>query len=139
MFAEVDEVDVSDRRLPFIFGRSSVPSQPQITRFKGVASKSSRFVALLDSEEKVRGGESQCATTDSRSMMLNQPLRVQAVARLGNELPVVVGGDDWEATAEEIDDIFVGEAELWCAAEAAKALAKRTAPAYAHSHWLVER
>lgn len=89
MFAAVDEIDVLSPSLGFIFGRSAEPTQPQIPRFKGVARKAKVFVALLDTEEK-------------------------AVARLGNELPVVIEEDEWEETAEEIDDIVVGEAEIWC-------------------------
>jgi hypothetical protein len=26
---------------------------------------------------------------------------------------VVIDADDWEAPAEEVDDIFLGDAELW--------------------------
>jgi len=39
---------------------------------------------------------------------------VQAVDRLGRDLPVLLQNDGWEDAAEEIDDIFVGDAEIWC-------------------------
>eukprot|EP00955_Chlamydomonas_euryale_P020061 213604-Chlamydomonas_euryale.AAC.4 len=38
---------------------------------------------------------------------------MQIVKRLYGTLPVVVNGDNWEAIGEELDDIFVGDAELW--------------------------
>lgn len=38
---------------------------------------------------------------------------MQAVDRLGRDLPVLVGNDMWEETAEAIDDIFIGDAEIW--------------------------
>ena len=37
------------------------------------------------------------------------------VLRLGGTLPVVVEDSVWEDTAEEIDDIVLGDAEVWCA------------------------
>ena len=30
-------------------------------------------------------------------------------------LPVVIQDEGWEATAEQIDDMFLGDAEIWCA------------------------
>lgn len=41
-------------------------------------------------------------------------LCVQAVDRLGRDLPVLLQNEGWEDAAEEIDDIFVGDAEIWC-------------------------
>ena len=32
--------------------------------------------------------------------------------RLGGNLPIVVESDDWETVAEEIDDIFIGDAGM---------------------------
>ena len=40
---------------------------------------------------------------------------VQLVKRLAGYLPVVIEGEDWESPAEALDDIFLGDAELWCA------------------------
>lgn len=34
-------------------------------------------------------------------------------ARLGGSLPVLVEGAEWEETAEELDDLFLGDAEVW--------------------------
>lgn len=44
-------------------------------------------------------------------MLAESPADV--VPRLGGALPVVIDADDWEDTAEEIDDIFLGDAEVW--------------------------
>lgn len=38
----------------------------------------------------------------------------QVVARLTTSLPVFIDADGWEEPAEELDDIFLGDAELWC-------------------------
>ncbi len=38
----------------------------------------------------------------------------QVVTRLGGALPVAIdAGPEWESTAEELDDLFLGDAELW--------------------------
>jgi len=40
----------------------------------------------------------------------------QVVTRLGGALPIAIGaGPDWEDTAEQLDDLFLGDAEVWCA------------------------
>jgi hypothetical protein len=40
-------------------------------------------------------------------------LSVQAVDRLGRDLPVNVDGEQWEEAGEALDDIFIGDAEVW--------------------------
>ena len=40
---------------------------------------------------------------------------LQAVDRLGRDLPVLVESDMWEEAGEELDDLFIGDAEIWCA------------------------
>ncbi len=37
----------------------------------------------------------------------------QVVPRLAGSLPVWLEEDGWEESAEELDDIFLGDAELW--------------------------
>ena len=37
----------------------------------------------------------------------------QVVSRLGGAVPVVVEGERWEDAGEELDDIFLGDAEIW--------------------------
>lgn len=34
----------------------------------------------------------------------------QVVKQLGGNLPVTISAENWESTAEEIDDIFIGDA-----------------------------
>lgn len=41
------------------------------------------------------------------------PCLVQLVDRLSGDLPVFILAEDWETTAEEIDDRFLGDAEIW--------------------------
>jgi hypothetical protein len=39
----------------------------------------------------------------------------QVVQRLGINLPVLIEGEEhWETPADELDSIFLGDAELWC-------------------------
>ena len=37
----------------------------------------------------------------------------QVVPRLNASLPVFIEADSWEESAEELDDIFLGDAEIW--------------------------
>ena len=39
---------------------------------------------------------------------------MQVVRRLEGDLPVWVEADQWEDVGEELDDIFIGDAEIWC-------------------------
>ena len=39
----------------------------------------------------------------------------QVVDRLAGDLPVFIDAEEWEAIAEEIDDTFLGDAEIWWA------------------------
>ena len=42
---------------------------------------------------------------------------MQVVQRLSGDIPVFIsageGPDDWEAPAEEVDDRFLGDAQIW--------------------------
>lgn len=42
---------------------------------------------------------------------------MQVVQRLSEDVPVFIsagkGPDDWEAPAEELDDRFLGDAQIW--------------------------
>ncbi len=46
-------------------------------------------------------------------LQLCHVLSMQVVDRLSGHLPVFILADDWETTAEEIDDRFIGDAEIW--------------------------
>lgn len=38
---------------------------------------------------------------------------MQVVDRLQGNVPVLVSGKTWEDTAEELDDLLLGDAEVW--------------------------
>lgn len=84
-FDQVDELDTRD--MSFILGRSTVPVQPQLMRSRIMIEKAKVFCALVPEGGVAKG-------------------------RLGGALPVVIEEGDWEATGEEIDDIFLGDAEV---------------------------
>lgn len=46
-------------------------------------------------------------------MCMHMHMHMQVVERLRGTLPVVVEEDNWEETAEELDDTFIGDAEIW--------------------------
>jgi len=85
-FHDVDQLD--DQKFAAVHGVESEPAQPQLLQIQRLAAKSTQFVALVDGPDKV-------------------------VPRLEGNLPVLVQGDMWEDAAEELDDIFVGDAEVW--------------------------
>ena len=35
------------------------------------------------------------------------------VDKIGGSIPIVVDAEDWEEHAEELDDLFLGDAEVW--------------------------
>lgn len=60
-----------------------------------------------------REGRSWRKRTTVTSLQTATKLEVvapQAVRRLSGALPVFIEASDWEATAEELDDIFLGDA-----------------------------
>lgn len=38
---------------------------------------------------------------------------MQIVDRLAGDIPVFISADEWEDIAEEVDDRFLGDAEIW--------------------------
>jgi ribose 5-phosphate isomerase A len=38
---------------------------------------------------------------------------MQVVPRLNASLPVFIDAASWEESAEELDDVFLGDAEIW--------------------------
>lgn len=94
---DVDDIDLSSPHLPFIIG-CSYPGQlqqPQIPQTRKVLDQSSTILAISLSPPK-----KQLSSSPSSS-------------RLKGPLPVYIDADDWEETAEELDDIFLGDAEIW--------------------------
>jgi len=86
MFQEVDEVDAQSGA--FIYGRRSEPHQPQIMKARLVMEKAKQCIGLIDGEEKVK-------------------------ERLAGSLPVFIKEEGWEDTAEDVDDMFIPNAEIW--------------------------
>ena len=76
-----------------------------------IAGAAKAFVAVVERREQVW----RCLWTASSVSCVLSCWRVQVVERLTGWLPVVIQSADWEPTAEEIDDMFLGVAEIWCA------------------------
>lgn len=87
VLVEADELDAAADGLPFVFGRAAVPIQPDIARLRAALEAGPPCVALVPPG----------AVVDS----------------LGGSVPIVIPSDDWEAVAEELDDVFLGDAEIW--------------------------
>lgn len=96
MWAEVETIDLGfeqgdaldPRDMSVVIGRSTEPQQPQLMSARLGFEKAKEFVVLLASEAGVQ-------------------------ERLTGALPVVIEDGDWESTAEELDDIFLTDAEVW--------------------------
>ncbi|KAK9822915.1 hypothetical protein WJX74_004327 [Apatococcus lobatus] len=89
MLTEADELDTSEHPMSFVTGRIQAPQQPQLLKTRMLIDHSEKVVAILAREQKARG-------------------------RLGNALPIVIeGGENWEEAAEELDSMFLGDAEVW--------------------------
>lgn len=87
---QADEVDCACGELPFIAGRAAEPVQPSLLRMRVLAAAAAETVVVLDDIGCVK-------------------------ERLGRELPVAIQAEGWEETAEELDDEFLGDAEIWYA------------------------
>lgn len=85
LIEEADQIDLEANA--FIKGLKSQPQQPQLLQLRAVAKRAKKLVVLADSGT--------------------------VVPRLCGSMPVVVDGEDWESPAEEIDDLFLGDAEIW--------------------------
>ncbi|PNW80367.1 hypothetical protein CHLRE_07g314600v5 [Chlamydomonas reinhardtii] len=87
--AEADMVDVA-ARAALLGCAADAPQQPDVPRLLRVLKK---------------------AGSGARLVLLTSADRV--VKRLGGSLPVWIGAEGWEEWAEELDDVFLGDAELW--------------------------
>lgn len=84
--SECAEVRVNGARsFAAVFGRETTPVQPDVERVKETLRKSLKVVLLTE----------------------------LLVERIGGSVPVVVDAEDWEEHAEELDDLFLGDAEVW--------------------------
>ncbi|GLC33045.1 hypothetical protein PLESTB_000376900 [Pleodorina starrii] len=88
--ADADQIDLAANAA--LVGCASEPQQPDIPRLRAVLTHGSE------------GGGPQL-------VLLTESSRV--VGRLGGTLPVWLDADSWEEHAEELDDTFLGDAELW--------------------------
>eukprot|EP00884_Botryococcus_braunii_P012304 jgi/Botrbrau1/21074/Bobra.0144s0073.1 len=88
---DVDQLHPHEGELAIIVGRRGEGAegpQPQLHRIPPLASKSLQLIALLQDPNQV-------------------------VNRLRGPIPVVIREEEWEEPAEELDDIFLGDAEIW--------------------------
>eukprot|EP00963_Diacronema_lutheri_P007048 scaffold625_cov324-Pavlova_lutheri.AAC.82 len=85
-FAMVDEIDQVEGSLPAICGRFHGEIHVDILGEKSVAMASKKHVVLVEAEH--------------------------VVERLGGNVPVVIPLQNWEDVAEELDDLFLGIAEI---------------------------
>ncbi|CAL5218480.1 g166 [Coccomyxa viridis] len=90
---EVDQLDANS--LACIIGQNpegALPVQPPVPRLQQLLAQSHQLVALVSDPSKV-------------------------VQRLSGDVPVFIsageGPEDWEAPAEEVDDRFLGDAQIW--------------------------
>ena len=122
-FAEVDAVDITSRGFGCVIGRVKENAQPELPRFRAVAKKSDTFVALLHSSEQVRSASAALRLRTHRYRYRDREFGAlpcsnsgvaQAVCGLEGSVPVVVEAENWEDVAEELDDLVVGAADIWC-------------------------
>jgi len=83
----VDEVDENEGTLPVVRGRYAEPVQPNIVKERATIESAKLFIAFAE--------------------------ETAVVPKLRGVLPVAVCGDYWESIAEELDDIFIGDASIW--------------------------
>ena len=88
-FAQPSECAVvvtnGQKSIASVFGRETTPVQPDIERAKAAMKKSVKVVLLKE----------------------------LFVDKIGGSIPVVVEAENWEEHAEELDDLFLGDAEVW--------------------------
>jgi hypothetical protein len=82
---QADQIDVAGNA--FLKGIRAEPVQPDLIALRALLAAADRVVVVAD------GGD--------------------AVSRLGASLPVAIVAEGWEEPAEELDDMFLGDAELW--------------------------
>ncbi|EFN51133.1 hypothetical protein CHLNCDRAFT_141332 [Chlorella variabilis] len=90
LFIEVADELAADAEgsLAFIIGRQQRPAQPQLHRARQLAAAATTNIVIAEE-------------------------RAVLVPRLGGSLPVAVQEEGWEVVGEELDDLFLGDAELW--------------------------
>lgn len=82
---QADQLDLA--QCAFIKGLQREPQQPQLLRLRAGLEEARQAVLLADAPDVVQ--------------------------QLSCSLPVVIENEGWEETAEEVDDMFVPDAEVW--------------------------
>lgn len=85
LFDEADQIDLKSNT--FIKGLAFEPQQPQLPRLRIVAARATNVIVLVNG--------------------------TAVVPRLSGSLPVWLEEEGWEEAAEELDDVFLGDAEIW--------------------------
>lgn len=93
VIAQADQLDAAANAA--LVGTQAEPTQPEVPRLLSALSKGNRLVLLAEESALVSSG------TPGPS------------GRLSGPLPVWLEADEWEEGAEELDDIFLGDAEIW--------------------------
>ncbi|KAI8473591.1 MAG: ribose-5 phosphate isomerase-related protein [Monoraphidium minutum] len=83
---QANQIDVASNA--FLKGARAAPAQPDLPALRRLLDASAAVIALAEGGAAVSG-------------------------RLNAALPVAVAAEEWEEVAEELDDIFLGDAELW--------------------------
>lgn len=85
VFVQPDEPAIYDGNIVSILDRKQTPIQPSITTTRNVLKKSLKTILLTEQFREYVGGS----------------------------VPVEIEMENWEETAEDLDDLFLGDAELW--------------------------
>eukprot|EP00249_Psilotum_nudum_P008360 c21222_g2_i1 orf=348-1250(-) len=86
-FAFTDADVVQEGTLFAVIGRKGVPGRESIIKEKAIASLANQFAFIIDEPKFAE--------------------------QLDGAVPVLIEQDNWIETAEEIDDLFLGDAEVW--------------------------
>jgi len=88
LFEQPDEVEPSCGSLPYVTGRLCTPAQPELARSSALRQAAAAIVLIA-------------------------PPEALTSAVFGGSVPICMEAESWEEIAEEIDDIFLGDASLW--------------------------
>ena len=85
VFLQPNETAIYDGNIVSILDRTQTPIQPSIATTRNVLKKSLKTILLTEQFREYVGGS----------------------------VPVEIEMENWEETAEDLDDLFLGDAELW--------------------------
>lgn len=90
LFEQPDALDADWGSIAYVTGRSCVPAQPELERLAAMRVDAKSIVLIAEPDALMPPG-----------------------TRLCGSVPVLVDDEDWEETAELLDDVFIGDASLW--------------------------